>query len=41
VELKLRVQNRQDVLEMMRDRDPAQPELFDVAPSEDPDSGCG
>lgn len=38
VELKLRVQNRQDVLEMMRDRDPAQPELFE-APPVDPETG--
>lgn len=50
-DLPLRVPSRQDVLEMMRDRDPAQPDMFDVGghlpaasqiePGEDPDSGCG
>lgn len=38
VDLKLRVPNRQDVLEMMRDRDPAQPELFEASPT-DPETG--
>lgn len=38
VDLKLRVPNRQDVLEMMRDRDPAQPELFEPPPPE-PETG--
>lgn len=43
VELKLRVQNRQDVLEMMRDQDPAQPELFSALQPDllAPDTGCG
>lgn len=38
INLKLRVPNRQDVLEMMRDRDPHQPELFE-APPIDPETG--
>lgn len=46
LDLPLRLPSRQDVLELMRERDPAQPELFDASPSaiepgEDPDSGCG
>lgn len=43
-DLPLRVPSRQDVLEMMRQRDPAQPDMFDAgAPDshqrEDPDTG--
>lgn len=39
VELKLRVPVRQDVLEMMRERDAAQPELFEAAKPDAPDTG--
>lgn len=43
VDLKLCVPNRQHVLEMMRERDPAQPELFDSTTPDKtaPDTGCG
>lgn len=46
VDLKMRQPTRAEVLELMRDRDPDQPELFDappleIKPGEDPDSGCG
>lgn len=38
VDLKMRQPTRAEVLEMMRERDPAQPELFDASPA-DPDTG--
>ena len=39
VDLKLRIPVRQDVLEMMRESDPAQPELFAPAEPTPPDTG--
>lgn len=43
VDLKMRQPTRAEVLEMMRERDPAQPELFDVTTPDliAPDTGCG
>lgn len=41
VDLKMRQPTRAEVLELMRERDPAQPELFDAPPDEPADNDTG
>lgn len=41
VNLKMRQPSRAEVLDMMRERDPAQPELFDAPPEEPADNDTG